>query len=131
MGGDTADAAAEVAAAARKFPKRKVNSDPTVPNSFKQAQRSSDWEHWKKGMDQEFFGLRDTHECWKTVSMDEAKEAGSTVLGNRWVYRKKVLVDGSMQWKARLVVKGFMQAAGVDHGDVFLLWLNLSHLDLL
>ena len=53
------------------------------------------------------------------MSIDEAKEAGSTVLGNRWVYRKKVLVDGSMQWKARLVVKGFMQVAGVDYGDVF------------
>ena len=111
----------EHAAAAKikkKFPKRaKKNADPTVPNSYKQAEKSEEKEQWKAGMDLEYYNLQDKHHTWTQVSEEEPKRKNAQILGNRWVYRKKEdPATGGIIHKCRLTVKGYMQdlAANVD-----------------
>lgn len=53
---------------------------------------------------------------WKLVDLPEGKNA----IGVKWVYRTKFHPDGSIhKHKARLVVKGYSQVAGIDFGDTF------------
>jgi len=42
------------------------------------------------------------------------------VIDNRWVYRVKTNLDGTVdKFKARLVAKGYSQQAGVDYNETF------------
>ena len=42
------------------------------------------------------------------------------VVGSRWVYRIKRRVDGSIErYKARFVVRGFIQQEGIDYSEIF------------
>ena len=42
------------------------------------------------------------------------------VIGCKWVYKAKLLVDGSLEClKARLVAKGFNQVDGIDFSETF------------
>ncbi|GMF36076.1 unnamed protein product [Phytophthora fragariaefolia] len=77
----------------------------------------------EKGMDwwQDFCCLSAYHALkkngtWKLVP----RRKGMKVLGNRWIFRVKYLPNGEIErFKARLVVKGFMQVYGVDYLEVY------------
>lgn len=110
----------------RPFPKRgKRDPDPTVPSSYKQAMASSEAPQWTSGMKTEYDALRNIHATWVEVPIAEAAAAGSTLLRCRWVYKKKPIHPPplppapSFTYKCRLVVKGFLQRAGIDYDDVF------------
>jgi hypothetical protein len=46
--------------------------------------------------------------------------AGANVISGKWIFRHKLHPDGSLaRYKARWVVRGFNQQAGVDYGDTF------------
>jgi hypothetical protein len=53
---------------------------------------------------------------WRLIELLEDKKE----IGVKWVFRTKFNLDGLIfKHKARLVVKGFAQVAGVDYGDIF------------
>nr|KYP76214.1 Copia protein [Cajanus cajan] len=53
---------------------------------------------------------------WERTSKPKDKH----VIGVKWVYKTKLNPDGSIhKHKAKLVVKGYSQMAGVDYGDTF------------
>ncbi|MGV7988852.1 reverse transcriptase domain-containing protein, partial [Mycobacterium kansasii] len=57
----------------------------------------------------------ESNRTWELVTLPKSK----TALHNKWVYRLKEEHDGSKRYKARLVVKGFQQKAGIDFTEIF------------
>ena len=56
------------------------------------------------------------NETWTLVPNDSSHK----LIGNKWVYRVKENPDGTInKYKARLVVKGFLQIPGIDFTETF------------
>ena len=53
---------------------------------------------------------------WSLVS----RPAGTNVVTGKWIFRHKFHSDGSLaRYKARWVLRGFTQRAGVDYDETF------------
>ena len=53
---------------------------------------------------------------WSLVDRSKSRN----IIGLKWIFRIKQNPDGSVyKYKARLVVKGYSQVAGIDYGDTF------------
>ena len=86
-----------------------------IPVSYKEAMNSEEAPHWKAAMDVEMKNIRD-NETYKLYKM----KSGEKAIGCRWVFRKKLKADGSLEkYKARLVAKGFLQQFGKDFNETF------------
>lgn len=82
------------------------------PVSFEEA--ISD-EIWRKAMKEELASI-EKNKTWDLVDLP----ANKTRISVKWVYKVKLNPDGSIsKHKARLVVRGFMQRAGLDYSEVF------------
>jgi len=80
------------------------------PASYHAAKYFPDVAHWNAAMQVEY----EQHQVNQTYEL-VAYEAGMKVIPSRWVLVKKVDPDsGAHKYKARWVVKGFMQSEGVD-----------------
>ena len=66
-------------------------------------------------MEEEYNALM-KNETWTLVPNDSSYK----LIGNKWVYRVKENPDGTInKYKARLVVKGFLQIPGIDFTETF------------
>jgi len=86
-----------------------------VPTTFEEAMNSKDKQHWKSAMDVEMGNIRnnDTYQIKKIKN-------GEKAIGCRWVFKKKLNKDGSInKYKARLVAKGYLQKYGKDYNETF------------
>ena len=52
-------------------------------------------------------------------------------LSNKWIFRLKKEPDGSVRYKARLVVNGFLQQEGIDYNEIYAHVVKLTTLILL
>ena len=60
----------------------------------------------------------ENNKTWQLVD----KPKGKKVIGVKWVYRVKLNPNGSInKYKARLVVKGYIQQSGIDYTETFAL----------
>jgi len=85
------------------------------PGSYKLAVASPERAHWSKAMDSGYDSLMD-NDTWVLVD----RPRGRNVLKNRWVYVVKYKADGSVdRFKARLVIKGFLQKYGIAYTEIF------------
>jgi Reverse transcriptase (RNA-dependent DNA polymerase) len=56
------------------------------------------------------------NETWELAELSK----GQKVIGVKWVFKKKMNLQGEIKrYKARLVVKGYRQKAGIDYDEVF------------
>lgn len=56
------------------------------------------------------------NDTWQLTNLPSGKRA----IGNKWVYKVKLNSDGTLKrFKARLVIQGNHQRAGVDYSEIF------------
>ncbi|KAL8090596.1 hypothetical protein AgCh_039879 [Apium graveolens] len=70
---------------------------------------------WISAMQKEIEALQ-KNKTWDLVPLPKGKKP----IGSKWVYKVKLLADGSLdRCKARLVAKGFSQKFGIDFNETF------------
>lgn len=92
--------------------------DVEEPETHSRAMQGPHAAEWAKAMEEELDQLH-KNETWTLVHRDEM-EAGHKALGGKWVYKVKRNVNGRVaRFKARWVVKGYLQQFGVDYDQTF------------
>jgi hypothetical protein len=90
-------------------------SATNIPQTYEEAQESSEWAHWSKAMDEELDKMKHCG-VWEAV-----KNEGQRTLDGKWVFTWKI--DGSTglpsTYKVRYVVKGFRKIEGKDYNELF------------
>lgn len=85
------------------------------PLSYKEAMESPEQKEWLKAMKDEMNSHK-VNGTWTLVPRPSKPKA----LTGRWVFRHKYHLDGSIkQYKARYVVKGYLQKPGIDYEETF------------
>lgn len=87
------------------------------PQTFKEAMEGIDGPKWRAAMDSEMKSLYQHH---TGDLVKKPAQSDIRILPNRWVYRIKYDNAGQpTKYKARLVVKGFMQRYGFEYIDTY------------
>ena len=98
----------------------------SVPQSYSEAVKGPNAKEWLQGISEEMNSLR-KNQTWSLVELPKGRKA----LGSKWVLTIKDKADGTKRYKARLVVKGFMQEAGVDYQETFAPVIKIQSLRIL
>lgn len=96
------------------------------PVTVQEALSRPDSKKWKEAMENELQSFSE-NEAWDLV--DPPQEA--SVVGNKWVFKRKVDSVGNVCYRARLVAKGFTQIEGIDFDETFSPVVRYSTLRLL
>lgn len=85
------------------------------PLSYSAAVKSPNKFGWLSAMREECQSLLDN----STFDLSEQCPVPSSALTCKWVFLTKRNSDGSMRFKARLVVRGFLQKEGIDFDETY------------
>ena len=97
-----------------------VNSTQTKeqyhePRTFEEGCMCPERDKWMKAMEREMASLK-ANDVYDLVELPKDRK----VVGSKWVYKRKVKADGSIErFKSRLVAQGFSQKAGQDYDETF------------
>ena len=92
-----------------------IKSSNNEPSTYNQAINGPDNQKWLDAMRKEVDELEDKN-TWELVDLPPDKKA----LGGRWVYKIKTNSQNNIiKYKARWVVQGFNQIAGIDYLETF------------
>jgi hypothetical protein len=85
------------------------------PRSYKAAMQSPERSFWKTAADSEYHSLIENG-TWTLVP----PPVGRKILSCRWVWAIKYKGTGEIErYKARLVIRGYMQEYGIDYNEIF------------
>jgi hypothetical protein len=83
-----------------------------IPRSVRDALSDP---NWRSAMQAEYDALI-ANDTWSLVP----RPPGVNVVTGKWIYRHKLLADGSLdRYKARWVLRGFTQRPGIDYDETF------------
>jgi transposase InsO family protein len=84
------------------------------PRSYREAMERPDASEWSDACEREIDQLNKTG-TWTLVE----RPPNTNIVGNKWVLKVKVMPNGSIKHKARLVAQGFTQRPGVDYDETY------------
>jgi len=98
--------------------------DQSEPLTYNAALQSPQARQWKEAMSLEWQALVENHTfdivlgtIDNTVHKTMADIVVEEPIGCKWMYKKKVNLDGSTRYKAQLVIKGYDQKEGIDYDE--------------
>lgn len=87
----------------------------TDPTSVQEAMQDPDSKYWEEAMQSEFDSLQ-RNETWILVDLPSNKK----LIDTKWVFKRKRSGNGVVErYKARLVVKGFLQKFGEEYTETY------------
>lgn len=94
----------------------------TNPDNYRQARLSPFWTEWQAAMKEELDKMV-KYNVWEVV-----KDEGQRRLSGKWVFTRKLdgVTGKPKSYKARFVVRGFLQREGRDYGELF---ASVAHKD--
>ncbi|KAM1427662.1 hypothetical protein ACFXTO_020187 [Malus domestica] len=91
------------------------NETKEDPRDYTEAMSDIDSKRWQEAMKSEMDSMFQ-NQVWTLVDPPE----GIVPVGNKWVFKRKIGVDGNVEtYKARLVAKGYRQREGIDYEETF------------
>jgi hypothetical protein len=86
-----------------------------TPQSYAESQQLSEAKQWYQACGEELNSLTE-NATWQVTVMP----VGATLIKGRWVFKIKFDVNGKPErFKARWVVRGFTQKAGIDYDETY------------
>jgi len=108
----------------------KIPEDEYEPATYQAALKSPQAEKWKEAMQQEWQALIE-NETFDIVKENQHTGASGLLrrvgrskfmevpISCKWIYQRKIIPDGFTRYKARLVIKGYEQKAGIDYDETY------------
>ena len=88
-----------------------TSSGESEPQTAQEAVMGKDWDSWKAAMLRELDNI-ESKGTWVEVMLPPGRNA----IASRWVFAQKYNANGKViEYKARIVAKGFSQQPGVDY----------------
>ena len=84
-----------------------------VPTTYEEAVTCDESKNWLTAMKREIHSMKDNN-TWRLVE----RPKDCSVVGCKLIFKKK-FGDEDVQYKPKLVAKGFSQKYGIDYGEVF------------
>lgn len=80
------------------------------PLTYKEAMEIKEKDKWLQAMNEEICSLL-KNKTWIMVD----KVEGRKLVTCKWIFKRKLEVDGSIRYTTRLVARGFSQEYGIDY----------------
>jgi len=106
-----------------------INGPENEPATYEVALRSPQAREWEEAIRQEWQVLIENHtfdavgrNYRSRADQDQGKrqtDASGQPIGFKCVFRRKMNPDGSIQYKVRLVIKGYAQKEGIDYDETY------------
>jgi hypothetical protein len=93
-----------------------LTSDPGEPKTFRLAMDGKEGAKWKPSAKAEIMNFL-SRKAWRKYPRKKLK--GRKPIPVKWIFKKKDEQDGSVRYKSRVVLKGYVMIPGVDYTESF------------